>query len=137
MTRLVRQLTILLIAVALAVNTWPAVAAATSAVGAPAVAEAHSGHDHGGAIDVVHQALSLLDQADCHPGDHADGLPGHSSHDAGCKKCCGVCITVSLMPNVVAPTVSSIPIREGFFSRTVALIAHPAPSEPGIPKPLT
>ena len=135
MTRLVRQLTILLIAVALAVNTWPAVAMATST--APAAAGTHSGHDHGGAIDVVHQALSLLDQADCHPGDQADGLPGHSSHDAGCKKCCGICITASLMPNVTAPAVSSIPIREGFFSHTVALIAHPAPSEPGIPKPLT
>jgi hypothetical protein len=72
-----------------------------------------------------------------------DGLPAavHSpnqhSHDDGlCKQCCAACVSASLVPDAPFPVLILSEKRETYSMTLGALVAHPVPTDPGIPKPL-
>jgi ABC-type nickel/cobalt efflux system permease component RcnA len=138
MRRLARALGIVLLAIALVANIAPSVAMAfPSAPAGHAHAAQDAGHEHGDAQahDADHGASAQAKHGDC-PG-HANSPASHSGNDDTCKKCCGVCITASMMPVVTAPGISLVAARSSFSARTNMLTAHGPPSDPGIPKPLT
>jgi len=138
MIRLVRCLAILLLAIALVANIAPSFAMAFPAASAgPAQAAPQPGHHHGGMpIDHADRGANVqAGHTDC-PG-HADNPAGHSNDDGACKKCCGVCITASMMPVVTAPGISLVAARSSFSALSNTLTPHGPPSDPGIPKPLT
>ena len=136
--RLVRCLAILLLAIALVANIVPSFAMAFPAgTAGPAQAAPETVHPHHGTqIDHADRGVNVqAGHTDC-PG-HADNPASHSNDDGACKKCCGVCITATMMPIVTAPGISLIAARSSFSALSNTLTPHGPPSDPGIPNPLT
>lgn len=138
MTRLLRALGIGLLAIALVANIAPAYAMALASAPAGHANAAQEADHHHGAAQVEHAdqgGSAHGDHADC-PG-HAKDPTGHSGKGDACNKCCGVCITASVMPVVTDSGISLVATRSSFSVLTKALTAHGPPSDPDIPKPLT
>jgi hypothetical protein len=136
MIRITRAVWVCLLAIALVANIAPSFAMALAAASAQHVHLAPESDHHGNA------QVNRADHGGVHKG-HAD-CPGHtentksgSDRDDVCNKCCGVCITASMLLVSAAPAISEVTMRASFWTPPSTLTAHRPPSDPGIPKRLT
>jgi hypothetical protein len=99
-----------------------------------ALADAASPHE---AHAVQHYTDLAIEAGDDDSVLAAFDCPNHTSNDYDlCKKCCAACVSASIVPSAPCPILLLSEIRKTFSIHRVALIAHKAAIDPGIPKPL-
>ena len=131
MRRLLRKIAILVIAAALALSGAPSHShAKMSSAGAGTI----SLHE---VQDVPHYAALAIEAGEDDGSQTAADSPPQHSHDDGlCKNCCAACTSASLMPNAPIPLLILSDTGEIFAMHRSVLVAHPVPTDPGIPKAL-
>jgi hypothetical protein len=106
---------------------------------APALSHAQPGHSGVAASHESHDLQSYADLA-IEPGDdgcpHSASGPTHDQDESLCKKCCAACLGASLIPTMPLAEWALPVARDKLLTRHDVLIACPAPTEPGIPKPI-
>jgi hypothetical protein len=138
MVRLARTFAIFLLAVAVVANLRPSFGMAPASAPADHLHSVQpSNHDHHGAAHADHSASSPAKDADCHPGHGATYPSGHSGTGEDCDKCCGICITASVIPVIAMATVPLVVLRDSLWTWPSVLTPYRPSSDPDIPKPLT
>jgi hypothetical protein len=131
MRRLLCKIAILVISAGLALNGAASHSHAMMSSAGAGTASLHEDHA------VEHYADLIIEAGgdDC-PQAAADSPTQHSHDDGLCKQCCVTCVSASLIPNTPFPILLLSETRATFPMDRSALVAHPVPTDPAIPKTL-